>query len=326
MAPIFAGRVGVSMWRSDVPSSDITPEGVYLNRRSFLAAAGVAGVGLLSADILRAGQQRSPGQDQSSLGTPYGLQPTDRVTSYDDVTSYNNFYEFGTDKDDPKRNSQQFRTRPWTVKVDGMVSKPGDYQLEDFLKPSKMEDRIYRMRCVEAWSMVIPWRGFPLADVIKRAEPESGARFVEMTTLNDAQQMPGVRFPILRWPYVEGLRMDEAMHPLTMLVTGVYGRDLPNQNGAPLRLIVPWKYGFKGVKSIVRIRLTDRMPQTSWNLAAPQEYGFYANVNPKVDHPRWSQATERRIGQFRRIPTLPFNGYADQVESLYSGMDLKRNY
>jgi methionine sulfoxide reductase catalytic subunit len=242
------------------------------------------------------------------------------------VTSYNNFYEFGTGKDDPKKNAGSLVTKPWTVKVDGLVGKPGDYALEDLLKPSKMEDRIYRMRCVEAWSMVIPWRGIPLADVIKRAEPRSTAKFVEFTTLFDPKQMPGQRYPSLEWPYNEGLRLDEALHPLTMLATGVYGKDLPNQNGAPLRLVVPWKYGFKGVKSIVRIRFTETMPKTAWGVANPAEYGFYANVNPAVDHPRWSQATERRIGEFRRRPTLPFNGYAAQVASLYSGMDLRRNY
>ena len=267
-----------------------------------------------------------PRQQQRPLGTPYGLQPTDVPTPEDDVTSYNNFYEFGTGKDDPAMNAGEFKPRPWTVKVEGLCAKPGTYQLEDFLKPSKMEDRIYRMRCVEAWSMVIPWRGIPLADVLRRAQPNSQAKYVEFTTLMDPARMPGQRYRVLEWPYNEGLRLDEAMHPLAMLVTGVYGKDLPNQNGAPLRLVVPWKYGFKGIKSIVRIRFTAAMPPTSWNIAASNEYGFYANVNPQVDHPRWSQATERRIGNFRRIPTLMFNGYAEQVASLYAGMDLKRNY
>ena len=315
------------MPRHDLPSSEITPEGVYISRRAFLTAAGVIGAGLLGANALPAfGRDRGP-QQQRALGTPYGLQPNDVATPEEDVTSYNNFYEFGTGKDDPIANAQDFRARPWTVKVEGMVAKPGTYQLEDFLKPSKLEDRIYRMRCVEAWSMVIPWRGIPLADVLKRAQPTSQAKFVEFTTLYDPKRMPGQRFPVLDWPYNEGLRLDEAMHPLTLLATGVYGKDLPNQNGAPLRLVVPWKYGFKGIKSIVRIRLTDTMPRTSWALANPGEYGFYANVNPQVDHPRWSQATERRIGGgFRRMPTLLFNGYADQVASLYSGMDLRRNY
>jgi methionine sulfoxide reductase catalytic subunit len=324
---------------NDIRSSDITPESAYVDRRKFLIAAGVIGAGLAGASVLRAanqsgapvpqgaqGVQGQGAQGQQALGTPYGLQPNDTPTPWEDVTGYNNFYEFGLGKDDPKKNSQQFRTKPWTVKVDGLCDKPGDYALEDFLKPSKIEDRIYRMRCVEAWSMVIPWRGIMLKDVIDRAQPRASAKYVELTTLMDPRQMPGQRMPLLEWPYVEGLRMDEARHPLTLLATGVYGKDLPNQNGAPMRLVVPWKYGFKGVKSIVRIRFTETMPRTAWMAAAPQEYGFFANVNPDVDHPRWSQASERRIGEFRRRPTLPFNGYADQVASLYSGMDLRRNY
>jgi sulfoxide reductase catalytic subunit YedY len=315
----------MAMPRNDIRSSEITPESLYVNRRRFLLAAGIAGAGLVGARELLARDEGTQAPQQP-LGKPYGLQPDDKPTSWEDVTGFNNFYEFGTGKDDPAANAQQFKAKPWTVKVEGLVAKPGDYQLEDFLKPSKVEDRIYRMRCVEGWGMVIPWRGIPLADVIKRAEPQAGAKFVEMTTLMDPRQMPGQRYPILEWPYNEGLRLDEAMHPLTMLATGVYGRDLPNQNGAPLRLVVPWKYGFKGVKSIVRIRLVATMPKTAWSEAIPSEYGFYANVNPTVDHPRWSQATERRIGEFRRRPTLMFNGYADQVASLYSGMDLRKNY
>ncbi len=307
---------------ADLRSSDITPEALYYSRREWLAAAGltvgaIAGVGALFPSRLGA---------QQALGTPYGLQPDDKPTPWDDVTGYNNFYEFGTDKSDPAAESKNFKPRPWTVKVDGLVKKPGEYALDDFLKAGRIEDRIYRHRCVEAWSMVIPWRGIMLADVLKRAEPTPGAKYVEFTTLYDPSRMPGQRSPVLRWPYTEGLRLDEAMHPLTMLATGVYGRDLPNQNGAPLRLVVPWKYGFKGIKSIVHIRLTDRQPETAWNLAAPNEYGFYSNVNPTVDHPRWSQAKERRIGEFLRRPTLMFNGYANQVASLYSGMDLRRNY
>ena len=307
-----------------LPSSEITPESVWVDRRRFLAAAGAAGAGLLGAGALS--RLAAAPQPQRPLGTPYGLQPGDEPTSYEDVTTYNNFYEFGTSKDDPAVEAQGFRTRPWTVRVDGLCAKPGNYQLEDFLKPSRVEDRIYRFRCVEAWSMVIPWRGIPLADVVARAQPTSQAKFVELTTLLDPQRMPGQRYDVLDWPYVEGLRLDEAKHPLTLLATGVYGRDLPPQNGAPLRLVTPWKYGFKGVKSIVRIRFVERMPRTTWAAAIPSEYGFYANVNPQVDRPRWSQATERRIGNFRRIPTLPFNGYADQVASLYAGMDLRRNY
>ena len=315
------------MTRHDLPSSEITPESAYLDRRRFLAAAGLAGAGLLAAGSLARGAFASgPTPQQKSLGTPYGLQPGDDPTPEEDVTSYNNFYEFGTGKGDPVENAQGFVTKPWTVRVEGLVKKPGNYQLEDFLKPSKIEDRIYRMRCVEAWSMVIPWRGIMLADVLKRAEPTAGAKFVEFTTLMDPKRMPGQRYPALDWPYNEGLRLDEAMHPLTLLATGVYGKELPPQNGAPLRLVVPWKYGFKGIKSIVRIRLTEKMPSTSWSIANPGEYGFYANVNPKVDHPRWTQAVEERIGRFRKIPTLMFNGYADQVGSLYSGMDLRRNY
>jgi sulfoxide reductase catalytic subunit YedY len=307
---------------ADLPSSEITPESLYLNRREWLAAAGltigaIAGAGALLPRGLSA---------QQPVGTPYGLQKDDKPTPWEDVTTYNNFYEFGTGKDDPAQMARGFKPRPWTVKVDGLVKKPGDFALEDFLKPGKMEDRIYRHRCVEAWSMVIPWRGIMLADVLKRAEPTAGAKYVEFTTLYDPSRMPGQRDNVLRWPYREGLRLDEAMHPLTMLATGVYGRDLPNQNGAPLRLVTPWKYGFKGIKSIVRIRLTDKQPETAWNDSAPNEYGFYCNVNPTVDHPRWSQAKERRIGEFLRRPTLMFNGYADQVASLYTGMDLRKNY
>jgi len=307
----------------DLRESDETPEPLYFDkgRRDFLRAAGLGAAFAAAACSARGAEQPPPTQ-----GTPYGLQPDDVKTPWEDVTGYNNFYEFGTDKSDPKANAQQLRTSPWTVKVDGLVARPADYQLEDFLKPFQLEDRIYRHRCVEAWSMVVPWRGFPLAALLKRAEPLAQAKFVEFTTLLDPKQMPGQRSGVLQWPYVEGLRLDEALHPLTLLVTGVYGRTLPNQNGAPLRLVVPWKYGFKGCKSIVRIRLTDARPRTAWNLSAPQEYGFYSNVNPEVDHPRWSQATERRIGEFRKRKTLMFNGYADQVAALYAGLDLKKNY
>jgi sulfoxide reductase catalytic subunit YedY len=305
---------------AEIESSEITPEALYWNRRAFLAAAGIAGAGaLVTAAATTSADTPQP------VGKPYGLQPNDKPTPWEDVTGYNNFYEFGTGKDDPKRNAQAFKTQPWTVKVDGLVNNPGQYLLEDFVKPSTLEDRIYRFRCVEAWSMVIPWRGFPLADVVKRADPTSKAKFVEFTTLHDPRQMPGQRNPVLEWPYVEGLRLDEAMHPLTLMVVGLYGRTLPNQNGAPLRLIVPWKYGFKSAKSIVRIRFSEKMPNTAWNLSAPHEYGFYSNVNPTVDHPRWSQKSERRIGEFFRRKTLMFNGY-DEVASLYAGMDLRKNY
>jgi sulfoxide reductase catalytic subunit YedY len=304
---------------SEVKSSEITPESLYLNRRQWIAA-------LAAGSALAAAGPSALAQEPQAVGTPFGLQPDDKPTPWTDVTTYNNFYEFGTDKSDPAKNSKAFRTSPWTITVDGLAGKPGKFQLEDFLKPSSVEDRIYRHRCVEAWSMVVPWRGIPLADVIKRAEPLANAKFVGFTTLMDSRQMPGQLDDVLNWPYTEGLRLDEALHPLTLLATGVYGRPLPNQNGAPIRLVVPWKYGFKGIKSIVKLTFMDRQPKTAWNASAPQEYGFYSNVNPAVDHPRWSQAKERRIGEFFRRATLPFNGYADQVASLYSGMDLKKNY
>jgi sulfoxide reductase catalytic subunit YedY len=250
----------------------------------------------------------------------------EELTPYEDVTSYNNFYEFGTQKDDPFKNAHTLQPRPWTIEVGGMCANPGVYGLEDFIKPGTMEDRIYRMRCVEAWSMVIPWYGFALKDVIDRAAPLGSARYVEFKTLHDPVQMPGQRSRVLYWPYVEGLRLDEARHPLTILATGVYGRDLPNQNGAPIRLVVPWKYGFKGIKSIVSMTFMEQEPYNSWKRAAASEYGFYANVNPAVNHPRWSQARERRLGEFRRRETLLFNGYVDQVASLYAGMDLRVYY
>jgi methionine sulfoxide reductase catalytic subunit len=309
--------------RQDVRSSEVTREAHYFGRRRFLLAASGLGVAFAAT---RGALRGAAAESAKAPGKPFGLQPDDTPTPWEDVTGYNNFYEFGTDKSDPKANAQAFRSRPWAVKVDGLVGKPGDYGLEDFLKPSVVEDRIYRHRCVEAWSMVIPWRGVPLAEVLKRAAPAPGAKYVEFTTLHDPAQMPGQRLPILEWPYTEGLRIDEAMHPLAFLATGVYGRTLPNQNGAPLRLVVPWKYGFKGCKSIVRMRLTATRPKTAWNQAAANEYGFYSNVNPSVDHPRWSQASERRIGEFSRRKTLMFNGYAEQVGSLYQGMDLKQNF
>jgi methionine sulfoxide reductase catalytic subunit len=294
-------------------SSEITPESLYLRRREFigrsaraLTAAAVAPSAVLAACERANGATR------------------DELTPYDLVTTYNNFYEFGPGKGDPSRLAGGFKPRPWTVTVDGLVERPAAYDLDDFLHPSAMEDRVYRLRCVEAWSMVIPWRGIPLADVLRRAGPRPSAAFVEFTTILRPSEMPGQRRPILDWPYVEGLRLDEAMHPLAFLATGLYGRDLPNQNGAPLRLVVPWKYGFKSIKSIVRIRLTDSMPLNTWQAMQPNEYGFYANVNPAVDHPRWSQARERRIGELGRRPTLLFNGYADEVAHLYQGMDLRR--
>ena len=294
-----------------IHSSEITDESDYLNRRAFLGAA--AGIGLAAATLPSALQAMMPVQ-------------ADKLTPYKDVTTYNNFYEFGTDKEDPAENAGALKTRPWTIAVEGFVKKPAVYQIDDFIKPHKIQERVYRLRCVEAWSMVIPWMGIPLADVIRKVEPTSKAKFVEFTTLMDPRQMPGQRRQILDWPYTEGLRLDEAMHPLTILATGLYGKTLPNQNGAPLRLVVPWKYGFKSIKSIVKMRFVETQPETAWNKSAPDEYGFYSNVNPKVDHPRWSQAKERRLGEWKKRDTLMFNGYGDQVASMYRGMDLRKNY
>jgi sulfoxide reductase catalytic subunit YedY len=317
---------------ADIPSSEITPESAFLARREFIARAGGLGAAFAGASLLGgigcntgdARAERSPG---ASVNSAAGVVVDDeKPNSYEDITSYNNYYEFGTDKTDPKENAQKFRTRPWTVDVDGLVKKPATFSFDDVVKPHKLEDRIYRLRCVEAWSMVIPWQGIPLRDMIARFQPLPSAKFVSFTTLLDPQQMPGQRRRILDWPYVEALRMDEAMHPLSFIATGLYGKPLPNQNGAPLRLVVPWKYGFKGAKSIVKISFLAEQPKTTWNVAAPDEYGFYANVNPEVDHPRWTQSRERRIGEFRRRETLMFNGYGDQVASLYRGMDLRRNF
>jgi sulfoxide reductase catalytic subunit YedY len=306
--------------------SDITPREVFFNRRQAIAAALAAGaVGLAHKARAQEPQPAAAGKLKYSRNAQYSVK--DAPNSYEDITSYNNFYEFGTDKSDPKANAGTLRTQPWSVTVDGEAEVKGTFTLEDILKPHPLEERIYRLRCVEAWSMVVPWVGFPLGDLIKRFKPTSKARYVQFTTLMDPKQMPGQRAAILNWPYVEGLRMDEAMHPLAMMVTGVYGQALPNQNGAPLRLIVPWKYGFKSGKSIVKISFVERQPRTAWAVATPNEYGFYANVNPAVDHPRWSQAKERRIGGgflAKRIDTLPFNGYANEVAGLYKGMDLTK--
>ena len=318
---------------ADIPSSEITPESAYLARREFIARAGGLGAAFAGAALLGglgcgtgdARAERSGGGITPDSGAAGATGSDEKPNSYEDITSYNNYYEFGTDKADPKENAQQLRTRPWTVAVDGLVKQPGTFAFDDLVKPHMVQDRVYRLRCVEAWSMVIPWQGIPLRDMIARFDPLPSAKFVTFTTLLDPQQMPGQRRRILAWPYVDGLRMDEAMHPLTLIVTGLYGRPLPNQNGAPLRLVVPWKYGFKGVKSIVKISFVAEQPRTTWNEAAPDEYGFYANVNPEVDHPRWTQSRERRIGEFRRRETLMFNGYADQVASLYRGMDLRRH-
>jgi sulfoxide reductase catalytic subunit YedY len=317
---------------SDIRSSEITDQKLYANRREFIVAAGAAaGAVFLSAanDVLHAAGQPAPhgrkleGVQKSPLSAAVA---DEKVNTWEQITTYNNYYEFGTDKESPSIYAKNLRTEPWRVRVDGECAKPGDYQLDDILKGQTLEERVYRLRCVEAWSMVIPWIGFPLSNFIRRVEPTSKAKFVEFYTLADPSQMVGVRQPNLRWPYLEGLRMDEAMHPLAILGVGLYGEVLPKQDGAPIRIVVPWKYGFKSAKSIVRIRFTERQPLNTWQESQPSEYGFYSNVNPTVDHPRWSQATERRIGEFFRRKTLMFNGYADQVASMYSGMDLKRNY
>ena len=316
--------------------SEITPRAVFESRRTLLQqlAAGAAGLSLAgwAARDARA-QMKGPGVLPALSAVPStlpGAQTMDRPTTYKDATTYNNFYEFGTDKSDPARHAHTLKTKPWTVEVEGLVKKPGRYGLEDLMKWGAMEERIYRLRCVEGWSMVIPWVGYSLAELIRRVEPQPGAKFVEFVTLADRATMPGVRGGVLDWPYVEGLRMDEAMHPLTLLAFGMYGEVLPNQNGAPLRLVVPWKYGFKSAKSLVKIRFVDKQPVSSWEKAAPQEYGFYSNVNPTVDHPRWSQATERRIGEdgllAKKRKTLMFNGYEAQVGQLYAGMDLKKYF
>ncbi len=313
----------------DIRSSEITDEKLCVNRRDFLrkgtfAAAGfVAGSSLLGS-LASIGDARFDDPVISPKG-PYDTN--EKQTAFKDITTYNNFYEFGTDKSDPSENAQNFRIKPWSVSVEGFVKKPTVYHLEDLIRPYPLQDRIYRMRCVEGWSMVIPWLGFPLRDLVNRLEPTSQAKFVQFTTLYDPSQMPGQKRSVLQWPYVEGLRMDEAMHPLTILALGLYGRQpLPNQDGAPIRLVVPWKYGFKGIKSIVKIRFVEKQPSTTWALAAPDEYGFYSNVNPDVDHPRWSQKTERRIGEFFKRKTLPFNGYGDLVAGMYAGMDLRKYF
>jgi sulfoxide reductase catalytic subunit YedY len=312
--------------------SEITPREVYLDRRRFIARAGaIAGAatlpGLAPAPAhALATDPASPGNRLAGVvETDYAV-PGEALTDWKTVTTYNNFYEFGTDKGDPAERSGDFKPRPWSLKVLGECDKPGDYDLEDFLKPHRLEERIYRFRCVEAWSMVVPWVGIALRDMLKRFEPNSRAKYVAFRTVFRPAEMPGQNLPILEWPYVEGLRIDEAMHPLTLMVVGLYGEVLPNQNGAPLRLMVPWKYGFKSIKSIVTIRFTETQPPTSWNIAAPSEYGFYSNVNPEVDHPRWSQASERRVGEFFRVPTPMFNGYADQVAGLYAGMNLRKQF
>ena len=308
----------------DISPRDITDHGIYLNRRAFMAGAAALALAPWGREALAQGNLQPL---QPTKNPAYQLQ--DALTSYKSVTTYNNFYEFGTDKGDPAAHGASLKTRPWSVQVDGFCAKPKTFDIEELLK-FPLEERVYRLRCVEAWSMVIPWIGFPLSTLLKRVEPTGQAKYVEFTTLVNPEMFPGQKRGIfgfsLDWPYTEGLRLDEAMHPLTLMTVGLYGQVLPNQNGAPLRVVVPWKYGFKSGKSIVRIRLTSEEPKTSWNKAAPSEYGFYSNVNPEVSHPRWSQANERRIGELRRRETLMFNGYGDQVASLYTGMDLKRLY
>jgi sulfoxide reductase catalytic subunit YedY len=314
---------------ADIPSSEITDKKHYFNRREFLeAAAGTAAIaaaGLLGSEALLHAAPAPHGRKLENVKKS-AFSTDEKLNKWEEITTYNNYYEFGTEKDDPSMLAKSLRPEPWTVTVDGECNKKGPMNLEDVLKGETLEDRIYRHRCVERWSMVIPWVGFPLSDFIKKCEPTSKAKYVEFTTLYDAKQMPGVRSPVLRWPYVEGLRMDEAMHPLTILTVGLYGEVLPNQDGAPLRLAVPWKYGFKHIKSIVKVKFVERQPLNTWQESAPNEYGFYSNVNPAVDHPRWSQAQERRIGEFFMRKTLLFNGYGDQVASLYTGMDLRKNY
>ncbi|MEP1766949.1 MAG: protein-methionine-sulfoxide reductase catalytic subunit MsrP [Sulfitobacter sp.] len=298
-------------WKNTLTDSHVTDEAAFLNRRQLMGSA-AAGLGL------------------AAIGARPAAAATDTLepNSYEDITQYNNYYEFGTSKEDPARYADRLTTAPWSVTIDGLVDKPGAYALEDILKAMTIEERIYRFRCVEAWSMVVPWNGFELADLLDMAGVQSGAKYVAFETALRPDEMPGVQFPVLDWPYVEGLRLDEALHPLTMMATGIYGKDIPNQNGAPMRLVVPWKYGYKSIKSIVRITLTDKQPPTSWSKANAREYGFYSNVNPEVDHPRWSQASERAIGGglfASRIPTLMMNGYADEVLPLYAGMDLTKD-
>lgn len=313
-------------------ASEITPRELYQNRRQWLqrAAAGAAGVGLAGWAQREAFAQGKLAKLPAVRSTVPGALVMDKPTAYADATSYNNYYEFGTGKDDPARNAGSLKPRPWTVAVEGEVKKPQSFSLEDLMKLAPMEERVYRLRCVEGWSMVIPWVGFSVAELIKKVEPTGNAKYVEFITLADKTQMPGLRSGVLNWPYLEGLRMDEAMHPLALLAFGMYGEVLPNQSGAPVRLVVPWKYGFKSAKSLVKIRFVEKQPVNSWQRAAADEYGFFSNVNPQVDHPRWSQATERRIGEdglfAKKRPTLMFNGYEQQVASLYTGMDLKKYF
>ena len=317
----------------DIPSSEITPKAAYLSRRQFLTGAAAAGAALAGGFYLRSNSHgesvvQASGEKLTGI-TKSKYSSTEKPTSFKDITNYNNYYEFSTDKYEPNGMSKDFRTRPWSVAIDGMVKKRKSLDIDSILKLAPLEERIYRHRCVEGWSMVVPWVGFPLSALIKAADPLPSAKFIAFQTILAPDEMPNQKRDVLAWPYVEGLRMDEAMHPLAILAVGLYDEVLPNVDGAPLRLIVPWKYGFKGIKAIVKVSFADKMPPTTWNVMAPDEYGFYSNVNPTVDHPRWSQATERRIGASLfapKQPTLMFNGYSDQVASLYSGMDLRKNF
>ena len=320
---------------NDIQPSEITPRSIFRARRRFMRhTAGIAGATMLGGGLSLLGPRRAAALASDPEATGEKLEGVvesawrtdEELTSYSDITSYNNFYEFGTDKRDPARHAGGFNPQPWKVEVSGECAKPGAYDYDDIVKPHQLEERIYRLRCVEAWSMVVPWIGIPLGDVLARFEPTSKAKYVAFQTVFRPEEMRGQTRAILDWPYVEGLRIDEAMHPLTLLTVGLYGEVLPNQNGAPIRLVVPWKYGFKSIKSIVSIEFTEKEPPTTWNLSAPREYGFYSNVNSQVDHPRWSQKRERRIGELFKRDTLMFNGYADEVASLYAGMDLKANY
>jgi sulfoxide reductase catalytic subunit YedY len=314
----------------DILASEITPQNIFEKRRQLIKLAAMGAFGLSQAEVFSRNAFAQSGQKLPAKVNPQYFVP-DKLTSYKDVTTYNNFFEFGTDKADPARNAHTLKTRPWTVSVEGLVNKPKVWDIDALLKLAPMEERVYRMRCVEGWSMVIPWIGYSLSHLIKASEPQGSAKYIEFITLADPKQMPGLSSRVLKWPYTEGLRLDEAMNPLALLTFGLYGEVLPNQNGAPVRITVPWKYGFKSAKSIVKIRITDKEPATSWKVSAPYEYGFYSNVNPEVNHPRWSQATERRIGAeggmfAPKIKTLPFNGYAEQVAHLYKGMDLRKFY
>ncbi len=312
---------------SDISSSEVTPRSWYLNRRAFLAGsamlAGAALAGAKFSHLISPSEVALADAKLQYTNGPFGTN--EKQTPLQDITHYNNYYEFSTDKYEPAELAKNFQTRPWTIRVEGLVNKPQTFDIDSLMK-LPLEERVYRMRCVEGWSMVIPWIGFPLKSLLDQVQPNSKARFVEFTSLHDPKQFPGQQRNVLDWPYVEGLRLDEAMHPLTILAVGLYGGVLPNQDGAPIRLVVPWKYGFKGIKAIVKIRLVDKQPTSTWTKSAPNEYGFYSNVNPNVDHPRWSQAKERRIGEFFKRPTLMYNGYGDQVASLYTGMDLKKNF